>query len=224
MIRIVLCDDDPKILDATSQCIMHYAKENNRSDLKIVTFNSASSLQFALDDDSSFDIFILDVYIGNEMGTALAKSIRKRGIESPIIFLTVSLEHAPEGYETDALRYLLKPVNPQKLYEAMDAALAQAKKIGERFIGIKTADGIERINVNHIMFSEAHAHYQYIMLENGRQLRSRITVSDLYSMIAEYGGFIRVGSAYIINLRNIKNLSTTELHLYNNITIPIPPP
>lgn len=222
MIRIALCDDDQKILDETSRCIMCYAQEKDRENLKIVCFNSALSLQFALDDAGSFDVFILDVYIGDEMGTALAKSIRKRGIESPIIFLTVSLEHAPEGYETDALRYLMKPVNPQKLYEALDAALLRAEKIGERLVSIKTENGIERINVNHVMYSESHAHYQYIMLENGRQLRSRMTVSDLYAMITEYGGFIRVGSAYIINLRNIKNISTTQLHLYNNISIPIP--
>ena len=36
------------------------------------------------------------------------------------------------------------------------------------------------------------------------------------------GGFIRVGSAYIINLRNIRNVTTSEVHLYNNITLPIP--
>jgi DNA-binding LytR/AlgR family response regulator len=38
----------------------------------------------------------------------------------------------------------------------------------------------------------------------------------------EDGGFVRVGSAYIINLLNVKNVSTSEVHLYNNITIPIP--
>ena len=222
MIRIALCDDSQKILDETSRCIMRYAQEKARTNLEIVCYNSAASLQFALDDAGTFDIFILDIYIGDEMGTALAKSIRKRGIESPIIFLTVSIDHAPEGYEADALRYLLKPVSPQKLYEALDTALERAEKIGERLVSIKTENGIERINVNHVMYSEAHAHYQYIMLENGRQLRSRMTVSDLYALLAEHGGFARVGSAYIINLRNIKNISTTELHLYNDISVPIP--
>ena len=38
----------------------------------------------------------------------------------------------------------------------------------------------------------------------------------------KYNGFVRVGSAYIINLRNVKNVSTGEVHLYNDINIPIP--
>lgn len=222
MIRIALCDDDQKILDETSRCIMRYAQEKDQTNLEIVRFHSASALHFALDGDSFFDIFILDMYIGEEMGTDLAKAIRKRGSESPIIFLTVSIDHAPESFETDTLRYLMKPLNPQKMYEALDAALVRAEKIGEKLVSIKTENGIERINVNHVLYSESHAHYQHILLENGKQLRSRMTVSDLYGMIAEYGGFERVGSAYIINLRNIKNISTTELHLYNNISIPIP--
>ena len=49
-----------------------------------------------------------------------------------------------------------------------------------------------------------------------------MTVTELYTLLAQNGGFIRVGSAYIINLRNVKNVSTTEVHMYNGITVPIP--
>ena len=49
-----------------------------------------------------------------------------------------------------------------------------------------------------------------------------MTVSELYSTLMKNGGFVRVGSAYIINLRNIKNVSTSEVHLYNDVSIPIP--
>jgi DNA-binding LytR/AlgR family response regulator len=49
-----------------------------------------------------------------------------------------------------------------------------------------------------------------------------MTVSELYTTLMKSGGFVRVGSAYIINLRKIKNVSTSEVHLYNNISIPIP--
>lgn len=222
MIRIALCDDEEKILDEVSMYIKKYAEKKQNRNLTVFRFDCAKSLRNALDDEASFDIFILDVFIGSEMGTDLAKTIRKRGIESPIVFLTTSVEHAPQSFETGTLRYLIKPLNPQKFYEAMDAALIQTEKIGEKRIKLKTENGVESINVNHIMFSEAHAHYQYITLENGTQLRTRMTVTELYTTLMKYGGFARVGSAYIVNLRNIKNISTSEVHLYNNISIPIP--
>ena len=221
MIKIALCDDEVKILDEVLSYINKYAEKKSNQRIEISRFDSAKALDFALD-ESSFDIFVLDVYIGEEIGTALARSIRKRGIESPIIFLTTSVEHAPESFETSTLRYLIKPLDPQKLYEAMDVALIQVERTRARFIKFKTENGVERINASLILYSEAHAHYQYITLEDGKQLRVRMTVAELFAMLMKNGGFVRVGSAYIVNLRNIRNVSTSEVHLYNNITIPIP--
>ena len=222
MIRIALCDDDPRTLEEVSRYIQKYAEKKNNPTLEVFPFDSARSLKNALDEEKSFDIFVLDVYIGDEIGTTLAKSIRKRGIESPIMFLTTSIEHAPESFETGTLRYLLKPINPPKFYEAMDVALIQSEKLRERLVKLKTESGVESINVSRIMFSEAHAHYQYVALENGKQIRVRMTVMELYATLMKWGGFTRVGSAYIINLRNVKNVSTSEVYLYNDISIPIP--
>jgi len=222
MIRIALCDDELNTLDEVALCIKKYAEDKQNFNIEIFPFNSVKSLENALDDNNTFDIFLLDVYIGNEMGTTLAKEIRKRGIESPIVFLTISVEHAPQSYETGTLRYLIKPINLNKFYEAMDVAVARAEKNIERLIKLKTENGVESINANQIMYSESHAHYQYITLEDGNSFRVRMTVGELYAILIKYGGFIRVGSAYIFNLRNIKNVSTKEVYLYNNINIPIP--
>ena len=222
MIRIALCDDEKIILDEASMHVDQYAERKRDANFEIFRFNSAKSLRNAMDDGKDFDIFILDVYIGDEMGTSLAKDIRKRGIESPIRFLTTSVEHAPQGYEMGTLRYLIKPLNPVKLYEALDAALAMVNRFRERLIKLKTENGIESVNSSHIMYSESQAHYQYVTLEDGRQLRVRMTVAELYGTLVRNGGFVRVGSAYIINLRKIRNVSTSEVHLYNNINIPIP--
>lgn len=222
MIRIAVCDDEAKILDEVSLYINQYAEKIQNLKYSVFRFESAESLRNALDEGNLFDIFFLDVYIGNELGTELAKEIRKKGIDSPIIFVTTSVEHAPQSFETGTLRYLIKPINPIKFYEAVDVAIAQAEKVVERRIKLKTENGLESINANQVMYSEAHAHYQYVRLENGKQLRVRMTVSELYAMMIQYGGFVRVGSAYIINLRKIKNVSTTEVHLYNDINVPIP--
>ena len=221
-LKIAICDDETIILDEVSSYIKKYSKLCGKSEIEVFPFNSASSLLNSIDNGALFDIFMLDVYIGDEMGTTLAREIRAREIESPIIFLTTSVEHAPQGYETGTLRYLIKPLEPEKLYEAMDAALLQAEKITKQLIRLKTENGIESINANNIMYSESHDHHQYIKLDNGQLLKVRTTVSELYAMLAKNGGFFRLGSAYIINLRNIKNLTSSEILLYNNTTIPIP--
>ncbi|MBE6916086.1 MAG: response regulator transcription factor, partial [Ruminococcaceae bacterium] len=222
MMRIALCDDEQKILDEVSQYINKYAERKNIQSFEVFSFDSARALKNALDDEKSFDIFVLDVYIGKEMGTALAKEIRKRGIESPIVFLTTSVEHAPQGYETGTLRYLIKPLDPKKFYEALDAAFLQVEKVSERLVKLKTENGIESINANLIMYSEAHDHYQYVVLRDNRKIKVRTTVTDLLSTLMRNGGFVRVGSAYIVNLRNVKNVSTHKVDLYHDMSVPIP--
>ncbi len=221
MIKIALCDDEKEVLDSLSLHIEKYVKIKDISGIEIFSFTSVGALKSALD-SSSFDIFILDVYIGEDMGTTLAREIRRRGIESPIIFLTSSVEHAPSSFEIGTLRYLIKPINPVKLYEALDAALLRAERMGERLIRLKTENGVESVNSVHITYSEAHAHYQYVMLEDGRQLKVRSTVSELYGILVKNGGFVRVGSAYIINLRYVKNVSTGSVTMYSGVAVPIP--
>ena len=220
--RIAICDDETIILDEVSSYIKKYSKLCGKSELEVFPFSSASSLLNSIDNGALFDIFMLDVYIGDEMGTTLAREFRAREIESSIIFLTTFVEHAPQGYETGTLRYLINPLEPEKFYEAIDAACLQAEKLQSKLIRFKTENGIESINANNIMYSEAHDHYQYIKLDNGQTIKVRTTVSELYALLAKNDGFFRLGSAYIINLRNIKNLTSSAILLYDNTTIPIP--
>ena len=186
MLKIAICDDEKNILDEVSGYIKNYTEKENHLNFEVFRFDSAKMLISALEDGKFFDIFVLDVYIGDEMGTALAKDIRKLGIESPIIFATTSIEHAPQSYETGTLRYLIKPINPQKFFEAMDAALVQVKKMEEHFVKFKTENGVENVHIHHIMCSEAHAHYQYITLKDGSQIRVRMTVTALFTILNKY--------------------------------------
>ena len=222
MIRIAICDDEKKILDEVAGYIKNYAEKENNLDLEVFRFDSAKTLISAIEDGKSFDVFVLDVYMGDEMGTELAGYIRKFGIESPIIFATTSLEHAPESYETGTLRYLIKPIDPNKFYEAMGVALVWARKMSERFLKFKTENGVASVNANHIMYSEAHDHYQYMRKDDGEEIKVRMTVTELFTILSKYGGFVRIGSAYIVNLRHVKKVTPTNVCLYSNINIQIP--
>ena len=222
MIRIAICDDEKKILDEVEGYIKNYAEKENELDLEVFRFDSAKTLISAIEDGKSFDIFVLDVYIGDEMGTALAGDIRKFGIKNPIIFATTSLEHAPQSYETGTLRYLIKPINPGKFYEAMGVALVWARKMSEHFLKFKTENGVASVNANHIMYSEAHDHYQYVRKDDGEEIKVRMTVTELFTILSKYGGFVRIGSAYIVNLRHVKNVTPTNVCLYSNINLQIP--
>ena len=175
MIRIAICDDETKVLDEITKYIHYYTILENISDIDIIRFSSVNPLINEIEDGKIFDIFILDVYIGDDIGTTLAKNIRKMDIESPIIFVTTSIEHAPQGYEIGTLRYLIKPILPQKFYEALSVALAQVEKNRESYVKLKTDNGLVNIQINNIMCSEAQGHYQYITLKDETKIRIRMT-------------------------------------------------
>ena len=220
--RIAICDDETIILDEVSSYIKKYSEQSGKSEIEVFPFNSVSSLLNNIDNGALFDIFMLDVYIGDEMGTTLAREIRAREIESPIIFLTTSVEHAPQGYETGTLRYLIKPLKPEKFYEAMDVAVEKAEKLGSKFIRLKTETGVENINISNILYTESRSHYQYVNFVSDEQVRSRMTVAELFEELSQYGGFVRGGSAYIINLNKVKSVSTGEVCFNNNTKLFLP--
>ena len=112
--------------------------------------------------------------------------------------------------------------NPEKVYEAMGVALVWARKMSEHFLKFKTENGVASVNANHIMYSEAHDHYQYVKKDDGEEIKVRMTVTELFTILSKYGGFVRIGSAYIVNLRHVKNVTPTNVCLYSNINIQIP--
>ena len=67
-----------------------------------------------------YDLMLIDCLLPDLSGVELAKTIRKTNSTTTFIFTTAYMDYAAEGYETDALRYLLKPVEDNKLQEALD--------------------------------------------------------------------------------------------------------
>ena len=222
MLRIAICDDEARILEEISVYLKKYSARSGKTNLEVFPFSSAGLLLNSIDRGEMFDIYLLDVYIGEEMGTSLAREIRARDIASPIVFLTTSVDHAPESLEYDTLRYLIKPIKEEKLNEGIDVAIQKAEKLSSKFILLKTENGIENINVNNILYTESRSHYQYVNFTDGSQVRSRMTVSDLFLDLSQHGGFVRGGSAYIINLNKVKSVSTREVCFNNNKKLMLP--
>ena len=100
------------------------AHEGNRCEVR--TFASAEAFLFEYEEDKAYDILLLDVEMNNMSGIELAKRIRKDNSRAEIIFITSYFEFIGEGYEVDALHYLIKPVSAEKLMQVLDKA---AKKL-----------------------------------------------------------------------------------------------
>mgnify|MGYP001105097482 CR=1 FL=1 len=119
--KIAICDDEERELTALSYLVREWGKNAGYA-CEIFTFSSAESFLFEYESNKIFDLLLLDIEMKALSGIDLAKRIRADKSRAEIIFITSHFEFAGEGYEVDALHYLIKPVAKKKLFAVLDKA------------------------------------------------------------------------------------------------------
>lgn len=69
-----------------------------------------------------YHLLLLDIIMPEQDGMALARQLRQQEIKTSLIFISNSREMALRGYEVNAQRYLVKPIDESLLREAFGAA------------------------------------------------------------------------------------------------------
>ena len=113
--RIAICDDE-EIYRVQLMTILDKLLIN--VDYDIDTFSDGNILSDAFG-RCPYDLVFLDIEMPAVDGITLAKKIRAKSENAFIVFLTSHIEYALEGYEVNALRYLTKPVDIDKLKDVI---------------------------------------------------------------------------------------------------------
>ena len=119
--HIAICDDDPRQAQALHDAVAAWAKERSLP-CRVEEFPSGEALWFACEGNDLYSILLLDVEMPGISGIELARRLRSSGSRAEIVFVTSHFELAGEGYEVDALHYLIKPVSTEKLFSVLDKA------------------------------------------------------------------------------------------------------
>lgn len=222
MYRIALCDDVESELDRVEELLVEYEREKANQKYRIERYESAEALLAVIEEQQEMpDILLLDIFMSGKTGLEAAEEMRKRGVKAPLIFLTTSSEYALEAYEVDALQYMVKPVEKEKLFHAMDIAFQSLQKERDDFILIKVAGGSRQINLNAIVYCETQKNYQVLHLTD-RDLKVRMTGGELYGMLERFPQFCRCGSSFILNLGHIIAVDREEISMDDGSRIYVP--
>ena len=119
--RIAICDDEQNQIEYITLIVALWSAHEGHG-CEIRTFASAEAFLFEYEEDKAYDILLLDVEMKNMNGIELAKRIRKDNNRAEIIFITSHFEFVGEGYEVDALHYLIKPISADKLMQVLAKA------------------------------------------------------------------------------------------------------
>ena len=126
------------------------------------TYVSAEQFLFESEDKPPYDVLIFDIQMKNINGMELAKTLRKRGCDSEIIFVTGVPDYAIEGYEVGAIRYILKPVKPEVLKSLLDKVYESRQKKADDYFVLGQGADLERIPFEKIVYIEARGHYVFM--------------------------------------------------------------
>ena len=100
--NLLVCDDDRQDLDRITALLAGPCQEVGA---KLM----ATTRPEELEDLSCFDLAFLDIDMKEMNGLTLARRLRAARPDAVIVFITNFVQYAPEGYEVQAFRYLLKP-------------------------------------------------------------------------------------------------------------------
>lgn len=215
MITIAICDDERAEIAYLASLVRTWAAERGIS-VRMSDYESAESFWFAYEDDHSVDILLLDIQMGGMDGVSLAKKIRSANKEIQIIFITGYMEYIADGYEVEALHYLLKPVTDEKLAAVMDRAVEKLAR-NERALFISHAGESARIPLYEIRYLEVWQNYVTIHADAKHTVKKPL--GELEKELDDH--FFRAGRSYIVNLRYIRKTTKTGIHLLDGAVIPL---
>ena len=211
--RIAVCDDE-ELFRIEFKSVLDKVLINAEYDID--TFSGGSSLYEAFL-KTPFDLVFLDIEMPGIDGITLAKRLRAVSENVQIVFLTSHIEYALEGYEVNALRYLVKPVDMNKLSEVLK--YIQDKKNNSRQIMIKQEGEDIVIDISDIIYMESMDKNVRIVTSKSEYI-TRYNISD-YEEELKNSGFLRIHRGYLISLSKVKKIVKNDVVMDGDISLPV---
>ena len=204
MIKIALVDDNKKDL-AVMQGYLRSAMESGEFNFAFDSFTD--SLEFIETYNGKYDIVFLDIEMPMLDGMELARKLRKMGSDCCIVFITNMPQYALQGYEVEALAYLIKPVKAFNFTQVLKKAVERTKnrREGDVSIVINTRQEVKVLPSSTILYIEVENHNLVFHTADGGEYRIR---ESLKTVEEQLGGknFCRCNNCYLVNLRYVDSV------------------
>jgi two-component system LytT family response regulator len=224
----IIIDDEKNIREALSILLSQYCPE-----IHICGIAGSASEGRKLLESNKVDIIFLDISMPKEDGFAFLRSIP--GNNYGVIFATAYQEHALRALKANAVDYLMKPINPFELQEAVKKAInnhelrrsyseiqevynqslnnlhdqLQSKNSQVTKLTIPEQSGFRLVDVSELMYLQADDNYTVLCLTDDRKILSTRTLGE-FERILEGSEFFRIHKSTIINLSFLVGYSSFQ--------------
>lgn len=228
--NIVIIDDEKAIRDGLKEMVELYCE-----DVKVVGSGGSVSEAVILTKQLKPDALLLDIRIEGGSGFDVISQLGE--VTPMIIFITAYEEYAIKAFKYNAVDYLVKPVDPEELEDALSRATQRLSKNDNRQLMqslqealgnkqkpeklvLRTQNNIHAVRINDIIYCMSDGAYTHVVLAD-----QKIVVSKLikeYTELLRDHGFIRIHQSYLINLNKmVKYNKEGYVHLESDVSLPV---
>ena len=203
MIQAIAIDDENMALEV----IKAHASKVPFLDLVAVFTDGVQGLEF-LKKSNEINLVFLDINMPDISGVELAALLPK---ETMVVFTTAYSDYAVQGFELDALDYLLKPFNLMRFLKACQKAqewLELQPNNEPKYLYVKTNEGQLKVKFDELMCCEATGNYVTFHLKS-EKIISRLTLAEIEKSLPSF--FIRTHRSYIVNMKLVDKAERHQL-------------
>lgn len=214
MIKIAICDDEPVMCEQLKQMVSSKL-EAWKEPFKITCRTSGAALLFSPPD---YDIIFLDIQMPGLDGVLLAKRLRQQGFLGVLIFVTVLTECMLDAFEVEAMDYLCKPVEEDRLERALKRSLKRLDKKEEKSLFIQTMNWYKSVRISDIYYCEVINRKIYLHTRGG-VIDYYGKIRDVEQQTAPY--LIRCHRSFLVNPDYLKEYGNGEVILEDGCRVPV---
>lgn len=215
-VHFAICDDNNIDSNYVSNLVNKWANER-KYQINIDIFDSAEAFLFHYDGDKDYDILLLDIEMKKMDGVTLAREIRKTNKSVQIVFITGYSDYIADGYDVEALHYLMKPLKEEKLFVVLDRAVNRIIQ-NEKYLLLNYYDETIRIPLHEIVYIEVDRNY--VTIHSNQDYKIKKTLGEIEKELDKR--FFRIGRSVIVNLKYISRVTKTDVFLANNTILQLP--
>lgn len=214
--KLMICDDEPEMCLNIRGMLDRFSEECG-VEFEIFECYSGAELLRRLSFDT--DVLLLDIKMEAMTGMEAAKIIRKTNQDLCIIFITTMTQYAMEGYLVHAFGFIKKPLRYSQFRLQMADTVRLLKSRKKETITLRSGSQTYNLEAGSILYLEIYGHEIHIV-QTGETLSYYGTLSGLESSL-NGKGFFRCHKSYLVNLRHVGKIESSQAVLNNGTVIPV---
>lgn len=208
MIKIAMVDDEIESMQDVTHMLSDFFEKRNE-EVKITTYSN--SLEFLSKYNGHYDIIVIDIAMPGINGLEMAKKIRDVDGAVNMVFLTSMKQYAINGYDVNAVGFIVKPVTEYSLALTMNRVLMKLQKKASRRLIINLRQGVTVVPTEELRYIEVYFHH-IVYHTTEKEIETYGTLSEVEEKLKGLP-FARCNNSTIVNLNYVTKTSNNSVFL-----------